>query len=354
MENPWDHATDLETAEKQIFDLRNLLEISRSLSSTLDYGILNDSILYTCLGALMVNRAAFFSKKAIDSTDFSLHRSYLGFELDHAKEYALPENGVLVRYLNANPRCYDLPDLMRSVDCPEVQLFVELEAHMVVPLQAKGMVNGILVLGGRLDGSAFGARDRQYLMDIASLAAIAIHNAYLFEMSTTDLMTKLKVKHYFLNRLQEVAKNPAEAGHTSCLIMLDIDHFKKVNDTWGHLTGDTVLKRVAQVVFDSIRRIDVAARYGGEEFILFLPETGLSAAAEVAERIRSRISGLVFESNGSSFQITASFGVARLDLDPSASPVDSIDRADKALYASKMAGRNRVSVADSAVQLPLP
>lgn len=332
--------------EKQIFDLKNLLEISKSLSSTLDYHILNDSILYTCLGALTVLKAAFFSKRNIDATDFTLHRSFLGFDIDHDRAYSIPESGALVEFLNRHPDCHDPETLYRTVPfCAEIEVLRSIDPKILVPLKAKGVVNGILVLGEKIGGEPFNERDRDYLRNIAGLAAIAIHNAYLFELTTTDMMTKLKLKHSFLHSLQERLRH-GRTDETLSILMLDIDHFKRVNDTYGHQAGDETLKGTAAIVLEEVRLVDVAARYGGEEFIILLPGTPRAGAWEVAERIRKRIAASGFVCGQRIIRATVSLGVAMYDpqLDPSAEAL--IERVDRALYASKQNGRNRTSLAD--------
>jgi diguanylate cyclase (GGDEF)-like protein len=331
--------------EKQVFDLRNLLEISKSLSSTLDYHILNDSILYTCLGALTVAKAAFFSKKSIDAPDFTLHRSFLGFDIDHGQTYSIPEDGALVEFLGRNPRCHDPQTLYQTLpSCAEVEVLKAIEPSILVPLKAKGAVNGILVLGEKIGGEDFDDRDREYLVNIAGLAAIAIHNAYLFEATTTDRMTKLKLKHSFLHTLQDRLHEPGP--DPIALIMLDIDHFKRVNDTYGHIAGDETLKGAAALVLDEIRLVDVAARYGGEEFILLLPGTDVRGAWEVAERIRKRVAEAGFVSGQRLVRTHVSLGVAVYDPARDTTAEAFIERADRALYASKQNGRNRTTLAE--------
>jgi two-component system, cell cycle response regulator len=333
--------------EKQVFDLRNLLEISKSLSSTLDYNILNDSILYTCLGALTVVKAAFFSKKSIDSNDFTLHRSFLGFDIDHKHSYSIPERCPLIEYLNLHTVCHDPERLYQLLSpSPEIAVLASIEPHIVVPLKAKGAINGILVLGEKIGGGSFDDRDRDYLMNIAGLAAIAIHNAYLFELSTTDMMTGLKLKHYFLNNIQERFRTLALEKQILSLVMLDIDHFKRVNDSFGHLAGDETLKGVAGIVQEAVRLVDVAARYGGEEFIVLLPGVGRSKAQEIAERIRKRVEKATFVSGNHLVKVTVSFGVAEYNPTSDTTPLVMIERVDHALYASKQNGRNRVTMAD--------
>lgn len=334
-----------EDLEREIFDLKNLLTISKSLNSTLDYNILTDSILYTCLGSLTVVKAGFLSKKSIDSNDFTLHRNYLGFELDHNEDYALPEKDPLIEYFARNTKCHSLEELREIAAESQFNLgaLEKLRPKIIVPMKAKGQVNGILVLGEKIDGSEFTHRDQDYLENIANFAAIAIHNAFLFEMTTTDMMTKLKMKHFFMNSLKE--KMEYSQNTELSIVMLDIDHFKVLNDTYGHLTGDEVLKQVARVIQETVRQVDIAARYGGEEFILLLPDANISLAKVVAERIRRNISERPTVIDGVKYPVTVSLGVAQYDPQRDLTERHFVERADQALYRSKEHGRNQTSVA---------
>lgn len=132
-------------------------------------------------------------------------------------------------------------------------------------------------------------------------------------------------------------------GTTASLVMFDIDHFKRVNDTYGHQCGDRVIQRVADVVREHIRDADIAGRYGGEEFAVLLPDTDKQGGAMFAERLRAAVEALDVMQEGEAIHCTISLGVADMT-----SPMDDykmlIERADQALYESKKNGRNRVSV----------
>lgn len=331
--------------EKQVFDLRQLLEISKSLSSTLDSNILIDSVLYTCMGQMQLLQAGLFSYKTIDSLDLSLHRSYKGFDVDHSRDYNIPSTHPLVSFLNANYSCYTIKELKKTFGPLEgLESLTDLNPSLVVPMRAKGRVNGIIVLGDRINGRGFNKKERDYLLNIAAIAAISIHNVYLFEMTTTDMMTKLKIRHFFTNSLNEKMATVLETDEPLSVIMIDIDHFKILNDTHGHTCGDIVLKNVANVISDNVRQIDIAARYGGEEFIVLLPQADLETANVVAERIRSQVESLTTAYSGRSLQVTVSLGIARFDSMRDLSADSLIERADKALYMSKEHGRNKVSL----------
>jgi diguanylate cyclase (GGDEF)-like protein len=337
----------VEEYEKQIYDLKQLLEISKSLNSTLDYNILIDSILYICMAQMKVLAAGLFAKKGLDSTCFSLHRNYKGFDLDHTLEYVFPEEHEVVRLFSRKYACYTLKEIERELgSLAGLECLAGLNPALIVPLKAKGVINGVILLGDRIDDSPFDAYERELILNIATLASIAINNAFLFEMTTTDMMTKLKMKHYFYTALLERMEMVSDNSAPLSIIMMDIDFFKKFNDTYGHSCGDAVLKQVARTIAECVRGIDVAARYGGEEFVVLMSETDLEAARQVAERIRSAIDSDVTEYEGLELRVTISCGVARYDPNRDISAKSLIDRADRALYRSKQDGRNRVSVSD--------
>lgn len=163
-------------------------------------------------------------------------------------------------------------------------------------------------------------------------------NARVRRLTVTDPVTRIANRRGLTTALRMAASFAERRQVPLSVVAFDLDHFKRVNDTWGHDAGDRVLRRVAQVAVRSCRREDVAGRWGGEEFLLVLPATSEAEAAVVAERLRRQLAGLV--SRGSSLSVTASFGAAeRL-------PGESLDgllgRADLALYAAKNAGRDRV------------
>lgn len=164
----------------------------------------------------------------------------------------------------------------------------------------------------------------------------------VYEKSKSDPLTGLYTKCYMNDLAGRLLDNHnREAASGVALIMLDVDHFKSVNDKYGHTTGDTVLKSVGEVIFEQVRRVDIPVRYGGEEFAIFLPVHDIYTASMIAERIRKALGELSFgEGEGDEgFKVTMSAGVAVHIQDESM--LELINRADKALYSAKESGRNR-------------
>ncbi len=171
-----------------------------------------------------------------------------------------------------------------------------------------------------------------------------IENAYheeIYRLTTIDGLTQISNKRFFMESLEREIARAHRYQRALSLVMFDLDHFKKINDTYGHLAGDYVLKQLASAVKQKIRREDLFARYGGEEFAIILPEITLGAALTFSEKIRQLVEEQEFRFEKTAIDVTISMGVAAVD--DEVKEVDVlIKRSDEQLYAAKGAGRNRV------------
>ncbi len=184
-----------------------------------------------------------------------------------------------------------------------------------------------------------GPRVAYAYLTIEDVSETVIREKLLSELAMHDVLTSAYNRRYFDRRLAEELERSRRYGHSLSLVMLDLDHFKEVNDRYGHLFGDEALKHAARVWVKAVRVSDVVARYGGEEFCIIFPETGIDEACLLAERARAAIAAAPVEFGGLSARITASAGVAVSRPDDGSD--DILHRADEALYRAKAAGRNR-------------
>ncbi len=225
----------------------------------------------------------------------------------------------------------------------------------ILPLRSGNETFGCLAL---LSDSEFrlGRDQVELLHSAARHLALALRNAQLFSEARNqaqfDGLTKLYNRKHFDSRLEEELLRHQRYLHQLSTIMIDLDHFKDINDTHGHLAGDLVLKEVGKLLVEAVRTTDLAARYGGEEFALILPQTDAAQAWALAERIRLRISKKRFTVEGKTFQVTASMGIASLKPGSLKPKSELLREADRALYQAKTSGRNMVIISRPEEQEP--
>ncbi|MFU8804125.1 MAG: diguanylate cyclase [Bradymonadaceae bacterium] len=222
----------------------------------------------------------------------------------------------------------------------------DIKSMLVLPLIVQDKPVGTFVIAHR-EAGRFSAERREMLEVVGNQVGITLQNATLYarmeEMAKIDALTGLANRRYFQEKLGETMARHKRTGRPFGLVLMDIDHFKPVNDTYGHVVGDEVLREVGRLMRESLREVDVPARYGGEEFVIILEETEIEAGVLVADRLRTELSQLVFQTEKGPLSCTISMGYA-------CGPRDSddthqlIDLADQALYHSKENGRNQVTI----------
>ena len=224
----------------------------------------------------------------------------------------------------------------------------------IVPIGTGDALLGCIVIVGRDEGSITDEEARNVSL-LGAVAATALEIVWEIEevnrRAETDPLTGLANRRRFDESLQRELSHSDRFGHPVSLVLVDIDHFKRVNDAHGHEAGDAVLRAVARTLADGIRVVDLCARFGGEELAILLPQTTASGAFELADRLRRRIAGRAIRYNDAEIAVTASFGVASY---PEVASLREglFPAADAALYAAKHDGRNCVRLADAVAFLP--
>ena len=339
--------------EKKIYDLEQLLDIAKSFCQNLDFKNLLESIVYITMAQMHVLGVEIFVRDILTSEELELETA---MPIPGEKRPSIPANSsICTRLLQLN-RPLTLDELKSEIKTsPYLYIIEKLSPTLVVPLIQKNHLNGILLLQERI---AIGAEtgyteyEQNQIMSIASLASVAINNAALLEMSSTDMMTHLKLKYYFFNALTEAVDSAFLENQNIAVLMFDIDFFKKFNDTYGHECGDFVLITVADIIRKNLRESDIASRYGGEEFTVLLTDTGKDEAMLVAERIRKNVDEHKFVYNKQELHVTISGGVSIFDAKENLvrSPNEFVNQADKGLYMSKSNGRNQITYFDPAIE----
>jgi diguanylate cyclase (GGDEF)-like protein len=222
----------------------------------------------------------------------------------------------------------------------------ESRAVLCLPMSYGETLLGVLNIESR-DENAFAPQDVLILNTLADLLATALHNSFVFQklqqQSITDGLTGIKTRRFFWEALSSEWKRASRSGRPFSVVLIDLDKFKEVNDSLGHLEGDLVLTRVGRLLEQKCRQSNVVARYGGDEFIILMPETGIEQAQALAERLRVWLAtDTMLEEHG----ITGSFGVASFPVHGFAME-DLIRVADAGMYVAKHAGGNQVSTSDA-------
>lgn len=218
-----------------------------------------------------------------------------------------------------------------------------IHSHLSVPILLKNEVVGVISLHSKQYGF-FTQEHAVRLQDFSDQAALAFEKARLFDqlnlLATTDPLLGIANRRQFFSLAEKELARSRRYGCQLSLIMIDLDHFKRVNDNYGHTTGDAVLQSIARICFQTMRQIDTVARYGGEEIVILLPETGSEKAVAAAERLCSAIAKNSIKGNQTEIHVTASLGVAALEGEDTLETI--LNRADQAMYLAKQNGRNRV------------
>lgn len=230
----------------------------------------------------------------------------------------------------------------------------QVRSSIVLPFTLDRWRAGVLFLRTRRGERALTRADLEFAEPVLRAAVASVRRSQVLEstradnqrleaLATTDPLTRLLNRRALHERLAEEVQRAHRYGSVLTFLLLDVDHFKQVNDTYGHLVGDTVLAQVAVVMQASLRTVDVAARYGGEEFVAILPQTPLDGGIVIAERLRERIARHEFiGAHGMPLRLTVSIGASVYPSPDVRSTDELIARADAALYRAKGDGRNQV------------
>jgi diguanylate cyclase (GGDEF)-like protein len=237
---------------------------------------------------------------------------------------------------------------------PVMPMEAEVASALMLPLKYEDEVLGVITLVSQ-EVDMLVPRQVDSLRVIADQASISLKNglfhAEIKARALTDGLTGLCNHKHFKSVLKEEFKRYSTGMSSLALLIVDIDHFKRVNDTHGHQAGDEVLRGVSKVLKSAVRELDLPARYGGEEFTVLMVDASQSEAKKVAERIRQKVEATAFASRGGAIRVTVSIGLASCTMDIKDSS-DLLERADKALYQAKDRGRNRTIVAGVPLEEP--
>jgi len=219
-----------------------------------------------------------------------------------------------------------------------------VQAEIIIPILGPFGLYGIILVGRKIQKEEYTEEEMEFLQYLMSFVSQAIKSHLHYEHSLRDVKTGLYNHGFFMARLKEEVAQTKNGSYASAVIVIDVDKFKNFNDTYGHLAGDQVLEKLAQVIRQSLRPNDIPSRFGGEEFTVMLPRTNITNAFMIAERLRNSVAEMRVPWEVTLPQVTISLGVFAFDQDSKLDTLDILRRADEALYISKATGRNRSTI----------
>ncbi|MFC1942928.1 diguanylate cyclase, partial [Chloroflexota bacterium] len=326
---------------------QTLLSLSSKMSNIIDLDQLAEAILSPLTNAVRANQASLlFTTNGHFTSQFAERYT----KSEPVTPIALRRDGPVIAWLERESQPLNANIINREVEFKsmweeERNSLAAAEVEVLCPIKSKNKLVAILALSKKHGRSYYSRDDIDLLMTLANEAAVAIENAELYqkarERANTDELTGLFNHRFFHQRLDEEIARSSRFGEVFSLILLDIDHFKKYNDVYGHLAGDVVLKKVGSHIKHELRDTDICFRYGGDEFAILLPETPMESGKIVAERVRKVIES---HSDWQGLPITISIGIASWPTD-GVMKEELIQSSDAALYYAKQSGKNRACLA---------
>ena len=342
-----------------------LFETSKSIGATLSfeniYKIIGSTLGEICdfsRAELVIYKSKDEEERGFSLVRFSPEGVPEGENIDHPTEdIFLLKNILLERHERS---ILFVGDVKRSLLAKQIHLESPYQSFAVVPLYTADEPIGYLALfdvkeksaitdlfAASTDSASKDSFNIQSLTILAPQFALGIKKAALYrqvqELSITDGLTKLFLRRFIMERLEEELNRSTRFDLKLCLIMADIDHFKKINDTHGHLVGDVILERVAAILKENVREIDLVGKFGGEEFIIVLPETEMPEAKQITQRLCDLVNEKLIRAYDEEIRVTLSLGISAFP-GQARGMQDLIQRADEALYKAKELGRNRVEI----------
>ncbi len=346
------HATGAETA-RQTQELNIFHDVAKALTSSLDL----DSILQTILEKMAEYfRPDTWSLLMVDEAKNELYFAIaVGTASEALKNVRLKVGEGIAGHVAKYGEKLIVPDVradQRFAKRIDEMTQWETQSIICVPLKSKLRVQGVIQLVN-VDMEHFGAEESFFLQALCDYAAIAIENARsvekIQELTITDDCTGLYNARHLYKTLETEVYRSARFGYEFSVLFIDLDHFKQVNDTHGHLIGSKLLAEIGYLIKAQLRLIDFAFRYGGDEFVVLLPQTGKDPALVVARRLRDSLRSSVFcKDEGLNLNVRASIGLATYPHDAK-TPHDIIRQADEMMYMVKNSTRDNIGIAQRGV-----
>lgn len=331
---------EIDKINQKLSDYKSLLEIGLIISSEGDINSIAKEICYGLITKYQIEYIVvlLFPDEVQKEMKFFVFQNYQEKE----DSIDISDFNPIRSFFLSHPNQVDFSTFSFLLPVDIVTQFLRFKPEILFPLKTTENVFGFLMLSEN-GGEKYTQDDIEYISNITSFASVAIQNKKNYLKAITDLKTGLYIYTYFIQRMNEEIEIFKRYSDVFSALMLDIDYFKEVNDTYGHLIGDFALIELSKIIRNCIRsNIDIPARFGGDEFAVLFPRTSNKVAFQIAERIRRKVNQSIFYFEGREVRFTVSIGVSTISAGIK-DPEEFIKYCDKALYYSKKTGKNRVT-----------
>jgi len=344
---------NIDKCSRHVAAIETLMEIARALASPGELEEILQQIMFQVSRLLKPKAWSLLLRDDVTGElEFALVISEVA---DSLKGVRLPAGQGVAGWVADNGQSLIIPDVRCDARFSaefDKELSFTTRSIACIPVKSHDKVFGVIQLINSLEGGIFDEEDEQILTAIADFAGIAISNSKALDkikqLVITDDLTGLYNSRYFFEQIEYEMERSKRYQSPLSLVFFDLDYFKNVNDTYGHLTGSRLLAEVGAVVSANIRKTDKAARYGGDEFVIILPHTDRPGALKFALKLHKELNEKAFYSNnGDRLKVSGSFGVASFP-DDALNSNELISLADEAMYLVKETGRNGVRAAVAA------
>jgi len=333
----------IDSLNRKIRNYRSLLTRGLDIFNRTSIDEIMDATVWQISDQFLPSLITFLWKPNQSKEDITIkaYRNYQPVDLELNIDSIAPFDSFFRKY--SAPISFDLLTYQLDND-KAIEILKPIEPEILIPILGQMGLYGIIAVGRKIMEKGYSDEELLFLQQLMSFVSQAIKNHLHYEHSVRDVKTGLYNHGFFMTRLSEEILRCKRVGHTSSMIVMDVDKFKNFNDTYGHLAGDRVLECISAAIKQSLRADDIPSRFGGEEFTVLLPITDKINAWQVAERLRANVAAMTVPWKTVLPQVTISLGICTFDNTIDTDALEIIRRADEALYISKQQGRNRTTI----------
>ena len=343
----------VDTLIKEIHNYKTLLTRGLDIFNRTSIDEILDATVWQISDHFLPSFIAFLWKPIQNRADINIraYRNYKPVDLD----LKIDNISAFESFFQQFPKPINFTVLAKELNNEEALVpFSAVMPEIVIPILGPFGLYGIILVGRKILETDYTKEELSFLQQLMSFVSQAIKNHLHYEHSLRDVKTGLYNHGFFMTRLKEEIIRSKRSASPSSVIVMDVDKFKNFNDTYGHLAGDQVLEKLAQVIRLNVRTDDIPSRFGGEEFTVLLPHTEISTAWVVAERLRTSVAEMQVMWEVPLPQVTISLGVFAFDQSSELETTDILRRADEALYISKAKGRNCSTIWEAGIIESIP